>query len=264
MAIFGDLSEMSLAELLPVLSRGTGQFIVWSEAGQRHYDLHIRDGVLISISINSECTQDIFQVRNQVVELVTLRRGEFEFRKTTPAALRSDFALSLEVLVLLGVAAANEIDSFRPHFPSPETIFVAQANDQVWLKTDLQEFWDSARSLLEVGASATQISNATGVFLDQVLFFLYQLRATGLVVPVRAFDARRPRFPLPHGVSRPVPNTPPRLIGHYVEPEITLNPDLAISEKGGSLKKVRIARMERGLLSRMLNGLQVMFSISSL
>jgi hypothetical protein len=269
MSVFGNLADMSLTDLLPVLGRSAGVFRVCKGTGERRYYLHLRDGLLTAMLVDELSVSDLFEVRNHMVEISSLSHGEFEFQKKDTASLRSDFGLSLEMLTLLSVAAVQELDTFRPQFPSPKTVFQMSRSRDIWLKSDLQEFWDVSSLLLSKGANAEQISRSTGIFLDQCLFSLYQLRAIGMIVPMRAFQTEQtPQVvsdaPNKDTVHFPIIGSPFRFKPQTEEPEIIVNTSLFTREPEGDLSRISAQRVDLSLVKKMLNSIQLMFNTINL
>lgn len=188
MAIFGNLSEMPLPDVLSMIGRSTGRFTIWNTPNEHYYELHIDEGALSALLINHDPIEDVFPLRDRVAELLNLTAGEFEFEDLDGSRLLSHHDLPLEGLLLSGLTAMDEVAAHRAQFPNPQTVFRTRNGKEPWLSGDLQDFWECGGLLLGQGASAEKIAQQTSASIDRVLLCLYKLRMAGVIAPVRAFQ----------------------------------------------------------------------------
>jgi len=188
MAIFGNLSEMPLADVFAMVGRYTGRVTIWNTPTEHYYELHIDEGALTALLVNQESIQDVFPLRDRITELINLTSGEFEFQNLHGDLLLTQHDLSLDTLLLSGLAALDEVAAHRSQFPSPQTVFRTRSGKDPWLTGDLHDFWLCSSHLLSQGASAEIIAAQTSVSTDQVLLCLYKLRTAGVIAPFRAFQ----------------------------------------------------------------------------
>lgn len=190
MAIFGNVTDMPLPDVLTMVGRSTGRFIVSQTSCGHAYELHLDRGMLIALIVDQEPIGDIFQVHNRMVELMNLHAGDFEFEKQEVSSLMLQFNLSIEMLLLSSLAALDELEAYRSRLPNNQTIFQILPSKEAWLEGDLLEFWECSYNLLAEGTSAEKIAERTSLFIDHVLLCLYKLRTAGIIAPVRAFSPR--------------------------------------------------------------------------
>lgn len=259
MAIFGYLTDMPLPDVLSMVGRSSGRFTVWNCPNGKNYELHLSQGLLCAMLVDSTPVEDVFQIRNRMVELMNMRTGEFEFQKQSASGLLSNFSISIDTLLLSSLAALDEMEAYRSFFASSRTVFTIVPTREAWLEGDLLEFWETCYPLLENGASAETIAQATNIYLDNILLALYKLRTAGLIAPVRAFQTivtqtggLKRAFASAPNKSGPLPNPPPPPPPQLMpveQPQLETSPPV---QKAPDLRKVAIHRPEAGTLSRIL------------
>lgn len=252
MAIFGNLADMALPDVLTMVGRGTGRFMLTNTSSRHDYELHLDKGMLNALLVDSDPVQDIFQLRNRMTELLNLSGGEFEFDKLPAAFLLSHYALSIDMLLLSALSALDEVAAYRPHLPDSQTVFLIQPSKEAWLEGDLLEFWECSNHLLAQGASAEKIAEQTSLFTDHVLLCLYKLRTTGLIAPVRAFQSKienglKPALPSAVTPSRPPDDNPvPEREISVVHDELQVDPPT--HDETGIIQRIMV-RLRRGFTS---------------
>lgn len=250
MAIFGNLADMPLPDVLSMVGRGTGRFTVSNTSSQHYYERHLDKGMLTVLMVDNEPVHDLFELRNRMTELLNLNMGEFEFEKLASTLLLTHYNFSIEMLLLSALAALDEVAAYRPHLPDCQTIFQVQPNKEAWLEGDLLEFWQCSAHLLTNGASAEKIAETTSLFTDHVLLCLYKLRMTGIIAPVRAFQSEtelvfQRSMPLPPsaattGLTDPDPGDPVAVSN--LEPKSDRH-----SDEMGMIQKIML-RLRRGFI----------------
>jgi len=184
---------MPLPDVVALLADSTGKFEISLYQGQHNYELHVVAGNITRVLFNDNELTDARQSESFVKELVRADEGSFEFIRCI--IYPGPHEMPLRELMDLGLAEADEINLLSEHFPDADTIFVPTRKVHVALDGELQSFWQAARPVLESGASAHDLFNQLGLFLDQVLLRLYKLRASGLIETFRA-DLPAPGYPL--------------------------------------------------------------------
>jgi len=183
-AIFGSLNHMSLGDLLPLLAAQDGALEIFNLERQPRVTLYISKGTLYCLSVGGRPV-DALQARSVVGELMNARRGSFEFLPGARAR-RCEERLELRMDRLL-VALTSTQDEFamaREHLPHPDTVFRATGEGGPE-DGRLQDFWERASGLLASGISSRDLAEKLDMPLDHVRFYLYKLRQTGNVEPVR-------------------------------------------------------------------------------
>lgn len=209
---------MPMPDVLSTVGNKTGRFTVWNTSSQHYYELHIDKGLLTALMVNNEPVEDIFPLRNRMAELVNLKSGEFEFENLASRLLVSHHQLSIDTLLLSGLAVADEVAEHRPHLPNPQTVFKTHGNKEPWLTGDLLDFWHCSGALLKQGASAEAIAKETALYPDHVLLCLYKLRMAGVITPLRAFQYDSAFPSLPGDSTNGLPGSSPLLdLDKYLE-----------------------------------------------
>jgi len=179
---------MPLPDVLSAISRRTGRFTVWNTPTEHYYEVHVDKGVVTGLLVDNVAVEEVFPLRNRMVELINVSEGEFEFENMASHVLLTQHQLSLDSLLLSGLSFMSELAASRSQFPNAQTVFRAAGPSEPWLTGDLQEFWHSSGPLLVAGASAETIATQTSLFIEHVLLCMYKLRMAGIIVPVRAFQ----------------------------------------------------------------------------
>lgn len=179
---------MPLPDVLSAVGRKTGRFTLWNTSTQHYYELHIDQGLLTGLIVDNEPVEDVFPLRNRMVELMNLTSGEFEFENLASRLLHAHHQLAIDTLLLSGLSVLNEVKANRSQLPNAQTVFRTKISKEPWLTGDLLEFWNCSGPMLSEGASADVIAKSTSLYLDQVLLCLYKLRMAGIISPARAFQ----------------------------------------------------------------------------
>ena len=190
MAIFGNLRDMPLLDLLSMLGRRSGLLEVWNLPGEQDsYLLALERGRLLWVKANGR-RLDALQARSCLFALASAAEGAFEFVPTQPPEENPHLDWPLERLLLSVTSTQDEISQQRSLLPDPATRFQSAALE-VWLEEPLYSFWQRARPLLDQGASARELAHHLNISLDEVRYYLHRLRLAGRVAPVRAYQALR-------------------------------------------------------------------------
>ena len=190
MAIFGDLQDMPLVDLLSMLGGRSGLLDVWDVGGKRNrYILALDRGNLLWMKDEGGYL-DPLKARSALLELASAGRGAFEFTPVEPPKGSPHLNWPIERVLLSVTTVHDEIASYNSLLPDPKTRFQVAALE-VWLEEPLYSFWERAKPLLQAGASAEDLASRLRLPLDEVRYYLHKLRLVGKVAPVRAYEETR-------------------------------------------------------------------------
>ncbi len=190
MAIFGDLQDMPLVDLLSMLGRRSGLLDVWDVEGKRNrYILALDRGNLLWMKDEGGYL-DPLKARSTLLELASAGRGAFEFTPVEPPKGSPLLNWPIERVLLSVTTIHDELASYKSLLPDPKTRFQVAALE-VWLEEPLYSFWERAKPLLQTGASAEELASQLRLPLDEVRYYLHKLRLVGKVAPVRAYEETR-------------------------------------------------------------------------
>ena len=190
MAIFGDLQDMPLVDLLSMLGRRSGLLDVWDVGGKRNrYILALDRGNLLWMKDEGGYL-DPLKARSTLLELASAGRGAFEFTPVEPPKGSPLLNWPIERVLLSVTTIHDELASSKSLLPDPRTRFQVAALE-VWLEEPLYSFWERAKPLLQAGASAEDLASQLRLPLDEVRYYLHKLRLVGKVAPVRAYEETR-------------------------------------------------------------------------
>ena len=190
MAIFGDLQDMPLVDLLSMLGRRSGLLDVWDVGGKRNrYILALDRGNLLWVKDEGGYL-DPLKARSTLLELASAGRGAFEFTPVEPPKGSPLLNWPIERVLLSVTTIHDELASSNSLLPDPKTRFQVAALE-VWLEEPLYSFWERAKPLLQAGASAEDLASQLRLPLNEVRYYLHKLRLAGKVAPVRAYEETR-------------------------------------------------------------------------
>jgi len=190
LAIFGDLQDMPLVDLLSMLGRRSGLLDVWDVGGKRNrYILALDRGNLLWVKDEGGYL-DPLKARSTLLELASAGRGAFEFTPVEPPKGSPLLNWPIERVLLSVTTIHDELASYNSLLPDPKTRFQVAALE-VWLEEPLYSFWERAKPLLQAGASAEDLASRLRLPLDEVRYYLHKLRLVGKVAPVRAYEETR-------------------------------------------------------------------------
>ena len=193
MAIFGDLQDIGLLDLLHLLAHQTGRLVLVHKEGSLEVFLANRNVICAQIGYRALSPN---QLEEKLFDLARGRGGSFEFHPgEAPKHRRGCFRLSVDELALKLATLKDEIENARGQLPMPDTIFTLGNVATAYANPTLAEFLDRAWPHLSVGASARQMARALDLPLEHVRYLLYKLRSLGAVQPlerrVKASEGRR-------------------------------------------------------------------------
>lgn len=249
MAIFGDLLELQLPELLNLVGRRTGKLELLEVGKFKRVELHISSQYLKGIVISDELLDDALLVRDKLASVMNETSGTFEFHKVPEIALRGSLSISIPQLLLSIASTSDEIDAYRKSFSHPNTIYKCLTPCDVWLDEDLYLFFEKAQPFLNSGVDAQVLVDKLGLSLDQVQLYLYKLRSVGKVSPIRAFEVELAKTST-HRQERPLNKT-------YLDSSVTTKPIISPGISLGT--SFNNGEKKTGLISKMLSVLKKSF-----
>lgn len=188
MAIFGSLEELPIPEVLSMLGHRSGHLKVWDLPDDKRCDFYIDKGKLKALRINGRRIEEVFEVREEMVALLSTKNGSFEFDRCAPEALQQGLNASIQQLLLSAATAIDEIAAYRNNFADPRTRFQTLTTFATWTDQELARFWERAKEPLMQGVSALELADLLEMNLEQVQLVLYKLRSLGVIEPVRQFQ----------------------------------------------------------------------------
>lgn len=180
MAIFGNLNQMPLAELFPVLSARRGALELFGLEQLPTVTLYFEASKLRCVKVGSVWA-DALRARSIVAHLVQSRRGSFEYLPDAePRGCKEELWIPLDRLLLATATMQDEVENARPSLPHPDTKFAIKKHDPPE-DPELLEFWQRSVPLLARGASASELSRKLGVRLEPTRLYLLKLRLAGRI-----------------------------------------------------------------------------------
>ncbi|MPY66571.1 hypothetical protein F8S09_07660 [Deinococcus sp. SDU3-2] len=186
MALFGDLQDHALPDLLKVLAVQTGTLYFHEAYQGRTLELTVTRGQLRALYLDGFPVMEAGRARGVLLELAAQGRGAFEFQRREHAA-----GALLFYELPLGSVLNTEVTAPTEHLPHPETRFVAVPGT-LSVPAPLAGTWAVLRPVLERGASAADLTRQVGWSEQDLRAALYRLRAANLVAPLRAAAAPGP------------------------------------------------------------------------
>lgn len=217
MALFGDLAHHAFTDLAKVLRPQTGSLYLHEAYQGRTLELTLLQGQLLALYIDG-FPVTVSNEATQVLQNVSTRRtGAFEFQKR-PLNSNEQTLYVLPLLeTLQNVPLADVPAERRPH---PDTRFQSLAPAAV--PGALQATWTDLAPHLRAGASATELSRATGRTIQDLQISLYHLRAAALIGPVRSAESLTHPTTQANGQAE-------RQAGHMTDPAPAAQPTLTAS-----------------------------------
>ncbi len=183
MALFGQLAEMPLSEVLPLAARREGALEVVLPYRPPLY-LAFAKGRLQAVREGQSDgpTPNPFEARFLLLEALQAREGAFQF---IPGPVAPHLDWEIERLVLQH-SHLDDLEQYRSLLPAPETRFVqGPAASEEPPGGLLQAFWQQAAPLLARPQSVAGLAQRLALPEAQVAYCLYRLRQAGLVQVAR-------------------------------------------------------------------------------
>ena len=182
MAIFGNLRDIGLLDLLPLLSHQDGRLVLIRKEGT--LELYIQRRRVVCAEEERRVLSP-GQLEERLFEILEGGEGSFEFfRGEAPRHRRGCLNLPVDELVLKLVTLKDELESVREQLPMPDTVFTLGNVALAYSDPALAEFLDRAWPHLSEGASARRLAPLVGLPTDRVRYLLYKLRSLGAVQPL--------------------------------------------------------------------------------
>lgn len=178
MAIYGNLSDFSLRDILTVVGGKHGVLTVDQQDGQ------VLRLDIAGTSITRMTMERPIESRTEgqlLLRMFAQGSGEFRFETQEAVDAGRSFLRMDELLEGRGAVPLDERD-----LPHPKTVFLVIKGRQVELSPDLADFLEVSEPLLTEGASAERISQQLGFPLEGTRRNLQRLRQVKKVWPMQA------------------------------------------------------------------------------
>lgn len=183
--MFGNLKEFPLLEVINMLEQRVGVLRFSHVDHYKELDLHINQGQLCGMRVDTRRIKDSFEARSYLLELAGCHQGDFVFNRRGTEDLLKDYALTVRNVISLENSREFEIQQYRAYLPDPATVFALAQPSNGRFEDDLNAFWEQAQFLLTRHSSASEIAASLRLDLDWVQLALYKLRVAGVVRPVQ-------------------------------------------------------------------------------
>ncbi len=181
MAIFGNLKDIGLLDLIPLLAHQNGRLVLIHKNG--NLDVYF-SGRRVVCALEDRRVLSPSQLEERLFSFVERGEAGFEFfTNETPPHRRGCLNLPVDELVLKLVTLKDEIESVRENLPLPDTVFTLGNVALAYSEPELAEFLDRAWPHLTEGASARALAKELGLPLERVRYLIYKLRSLGAVQP---------------------------------------------------------------------------------
>lgn len=182
MALFGDLQDHALPDLLKVLAAQTGTLYFHEAYQGRTLELMLTRGQLRALYLDGFPVMEAGRTRDMLRDLAAQGRGAFEFQRRE----HGPGALMFYELPLADVLD-TETATLPEHLPHPDTRFVAVPGTPP-VPAPLADTWAVLRPGLHTstGASAAELTRQVGWSEQDLRAALYRLRGASLITPLRA------------------------------------------------------------------------------
>ena len=186
MAIFGNLADLPLVDVLRMLRPDRGTLIIRCALSQDVVLVVLDQGIIKKIFRNDQ-PLDPLQARAELRELIAAETGEFEFTSAfSPPPYARTLEWPVDRVLLSPYFAADQRIAEAAHLPDPTTRFQTISVDPI-LDEPLLSFWLVAAPLLRTGASAEEMAKTLNLPLERILECLFKLDSVGHITAVRAF-----------------------------------------------------------------------------
>jgi len=187
MAIKGYLSEINFVELLKVVSNYNGKLRVWNITDNKQYECFFYNQSVISLNFCGKSVTAREVVNDVFFELLTDCKSYYAFEDDSSLPEHNSPIVSVDELLDFSVFETPEAnDDLLPHI---HTKFETVNKFDFVLQGELADFWRDSIKLLHKGCSGYDLCIELGLEERLVRQNLYKLRTTGLIKPVRMFNA---------------------------------------------------------------------------
>lgn len=183
-AIFGSLSKFSMREIVSIVGERSGSIVIEAGgAGSMRLRLNV-NGDQVQQFMLERAVHSPDEIRLLLKRMVT-GNGSFQFEEGAVPA----HGLALRWGDLLDKLDASQ-GSEQDDLPHPQTRFSMLKGRTATFEPALENFLRAARSLLETGACAEEISQKLNLDIGLVLRHLHRLRELRKIWPMRAYTAQ--------------------------------------------------------------------------
>lgn len=185
MAIFGSLSKFSMREIVSIVGNRSGSIVI--EAGAA-------GSMRLRLNVNGDQVQQFMLERavhspdeiRLLLKRMVAGNGSFHFEEGNVPA----HGLALHWNDLLDKLDASQGVGGLDELPHPQTRFSMLKGRTATFEPELENFLRAARSMLEAGSCAEEISQKLNLDIGQVLRHLHRLRELRKIWPVRAYTSQ--------------------------------------------------------------------------
>ncbi len=179
MAIFGDLKDIGVLDIFPIIAPQNGRFVV--EDGGRHLIFYLRGGRLVCAYVNDTPLSPA-GVEEVFLELARNGRGRFRFEMNqAPTQCNAALNLPADELLLRVATLKDEIEHVEKALPHPRATFILVNPEKAKADPELYTFLQHAWPHLAKGASAESLSLELKMVKDRVRYLLYKARLLGAI-----------------------------------------------------------------------------------
>jgi len=178
MAIFGNLKEIGLLELIPFLAHQSGVLQIQSQGRTLSLEL---GGRRVRCAAENGRVLSPAQLEERLLGLLG-EGGRFEFKRDArPLSQHGCHPIPIDELVLKLATWRDELEHVADKLPLPDTLFTLADASRAYQDPELARFMDQAWGELAEGASARSLAQTLGLPLNRVRYFLYKLRYMGAI-----------------------------------------------------------------------------------
>lgn len=187
MTIKGYLSDITFVELLKVIGNHNGRLVIWNFDEKKQYECFLCDNSVIYLNFSGQVISEIESAKKIFLELNADKKSYYAFQADSFSASLNNPIIS--VGKLLNYLLIESTDADENLLPNIHTRFETVNKVDFTLEGEQAEFWKDSIELLHKGCSASEICEKFALPEKAVRQNLYKLRMTGLIKPVRMFNA---------------------------------------------------------------------------
>lgn len=177
MAIFGDLADFSIHEVLGVIRSKTGVLYMGTAFGGRSLEIGVHSNHMLYMFVDGFPVQEKERAAHILGVVTREAYGPFEFRNKVLEDLSRSFLVPMYPIVQRAAEAQDVSDAQLPH---PQTRFkmVEHAGP---LPTALQATWPLVGVHLSRGVSSDELAEAVQMDQREARLMIYRYRSAGLL-----------------------------------------------------------------------------------
>jgi hypothetical protein len=179
MAIFGDLKDIGILDIFPIVASQNGRFEI--EDGNRRLIFYLRGGRLVC-AYENDAPLGPTGVEEAFLNLARNGRGRFRFElNASPANCNAALNLPADELLLRVATLKDEIEYVEDALPHPRATFILVNPEKAKGEPELYLFLQHAWPYLAEGTSAEHLSRELKMAQDRVRYLLYKARLLGAI-----------------------------------------------------------------------------------